>query len=111
MFLGVDLLWWGYPDKLFSMIPPLFPADLVVIPVTIMLIYQFNKNWKSFIIAIIIWAAVLSYLIEPAFIHFNLLAFEKWSHTKSFFGFIMFGFINKLIIVLMIKGVSKEKSG
>ncbi|MFL6555613.1 MAG: CBO0543 family protein, partial [Bacillus sp. (in: firmicutes)] len=46
--IGVDLLWWGYPDKLFSMIPPLFPADMVVIPVTLMIIYQFNKSWTSF---------------------------------------------------------------
>jgi hypothetical protein len=32
--MGVDMLLWAYPDKLFSLVPPLLPADLVIIPVT-----------------------------------------------------------------------------
>ncbi|NHM32056.1 hypothetical protein [Neobacillus terrae] len=30
--IGTDLIWWGYPTKLFQMFPPLVPADITVVP-------------------------------------------------------------------------------
>ncbi|WP_246938560.1 CBO0543 family protein [Bacillus pinisoli] len=88
--VGVDLLLWGYPDKLFSMVPPLFPADICVIPVSSMFIFQWFTKWKSFIIATIIWAAILSFIVEPVFIYFHMFELHDWKHTYSFLGFIVY---------------------
>jgi hypothetical protein len=88
--IGVDLVLWGYPDKLFSMIPPLFPADLCVIPVSTMLIYQKFKRWGSFFYATVVWSLVLSFVIEPFFVHFNMVALHNWRHMYSLFAFIAF---------------------
>ncbi len=41
---GVSLKFWYYPKELFSMVSPLFPADLTIIPVTFMVVYQFFKR-------------------------------------------------------------------
>jgi len=38
--IGADILLWGYPVKLFFMVPPLFPADLTIIPVVFSLAYH-----------------------------------------------------------------------
>jgi hypothetical protein len=40
--IGTDLMWWEYPDKLFQMIPPLVPADLTLVPCSMMLIFQWS---------------------------------------------------------------------
>ncbi|WP_144854837.1 CBO0543 family protein [Paenibacillus cremeus] len=47
--VGTHLLWWGYPDKLFQSIPPLIPADLTLVPVFMMLVYQLLQDWKLFL--------------------------------------------------------------
>jgi hypothetical protein len=106
--IGVDFIRWGYPDKLFSMVPPLFPADLVAIPVSAMIIYQFFTHWKSFIFATMLWAAMFAYILEPIFMHFDMLALDNWKHTYSFFGFCAFGILNRGIMVLLLKGLNRS---
>ncbi|GAB1804301.1 hypothetical protein ACTOTI_18435 [Priestia megaterium] len=44
--IGADILLWGYPIKLFFMVPPLFPADLTIIPVVFSLAYHYGKTWR-----------------------------------------------------------------
>lgn len=45
--IGIDILLRGYPIKLFFMIPPLFPADLTVIPVAFSLAYHYGKHGEG----------------------------------------------------------------
>ncbi|WP_373685899.1 CBO0543 family protein [Priestia megaterium] len=48
--IGADILLWGYPIKLFFMVPPLFPADLTIIPVVFSLAshYHYGKMWRRY---------------------------------------------------------------
>lgn len=108
--IGVDTLKWGYPDKLFSMFPPLFPADLVVIPISAMLVFQYFPTWKSFIVGTILWAILFAYVIEPIFIKFNMLHFDNWTHNKSFIGFFILGLFTRLVIRGLIRGVKKKQN-
>lgn len=108
--IGVDTLRWGYPDKLLSMFPPLFPADLVIIPVSAMLLYQYFVTWKSFFYATVLWASLFAYIIEPIFIHFNMLHFDNWTHTKTFIGFVLLGLFTRLVMRGLLKGVRKKQS-
>ncbi|WP_456275825.1 CBO0543 family protein [Bacillus sp. AK128] len=101
--IGVDLILWGYPDKLFSMIPPLFPADISVIPVSAMLIYQRYNHWKNFCIATVIWSLILSFVIEPGFVYFNMFTLENWKHTYSFVAFIAFLLFCRLLFLTLQK--------
>jgi hypothetical protein len=106
--IGVDLLLWGYPDKLFSMIPPLFPVDICVIPVTSMLIYQSFDNWKSFLGATISWAFVFSFVIEPAFVYFGMFTLHNCKHIYSFFAFIVFLAVCRYIFLKIQKNIKQE---
>ncbi len=57
---GVDYDWWGYPDKLVAMIPPLFPADITVFPVLYSLIYQYNSTWKKYMLYSVLASAFIN---------------------------------------------------
>ncbi len=103
--LGVGLMLWGYPDKLFHFIPSLIPADFVVIPVSGMLIYQYFRTWKSFSAAAIILAAIFAFIIEPLFSFLNIFVMIHWKHTYSFIGFILLF----LGIRLLIRGLNRMK--
>ncbi|WP_419887757.1 CBO0543 family protein [Neobacillus niacini] len=96
--VGVELGLWGYPDKLIPIIPPMVPADLTVIPVSYMLVYQYFPLWQSFVKASIVLSALFSYIIEPIFELFDLLILDKWKHTYSFIGFIFGAILFKFVM-------------
>lgn len=109
--MGVDLLLWGYPDKLFHFIPPLMPADFVVIPVSGMLIYQYFRTWKSFSTASVILAAIFAYIIEPLFSLLNMFELIHWKHTYSLIGFILLFVAVRFVVLGLKKTIRAEKSG
>lgn len=96
--IGADLLLWGYPNKLLSMIPPLVPADLSVIPVFFMLIYQVFSSWRTFLIATTVIALVFSFVAEPIFVWLNFYAVERWEYYYSFPIYILMAVIGKWIM-------------
>lgn len=106
--IGVDLTRWGYPDKLFSMIPPLFPADLVVIPISAMLVYQYFNRWSSFLIANTLWASTFAYIIEPLAIKIHMFHMDNWKHTYSFIGFFILGISVRCIILYLLRKLKKN---
>lgn len=96
--IGTEMLLWGYYDTLLPWIPTLVPADLVIIPITAMFMYQFFPKWKTFILATVGWAFMFSYVIEPLFMAVNMFKLgANWKHTYSFIGFIVLGLFLKTI--------------
>jgi hypothetical protein len=103
--IGGDLILWGYPDKLLPMVPPLFPADITVIPVSFMFVYQYSKNLFTYMVLSVLCSALFAYVIETLFIKGEMFRLHNWTHTKSFFGF----FILSQIVYFIIKGISPKK--
>ncbi|WP_185766666.1 CBO0543 family protein [Niallia circulans] len=96
--IGTEMLLWSYPDKLLPWIPPLIPADLVMIPITAMLVYQYTNKWQTFIIGTILWAALFSYIFEPLFVEWDMFVLgDYWKHSYSFIGFILLGIVLRVI--------------
>ncbi|MBM7694882.1 hypothetical protein JOC77_004361 [Peribacillus deserti] len=100
---GVEFMLWGYPDKLVNMVPPLIPADVVVIPISAMFLYQFCKTRIKFVLGSVILAAVYSYILEPLFIKFSLFELNHWKHTYSFIGFILFFITIKELLKVILQ--------
>lgn len=57
--------------QLFTTLPPPYPADLSLVHVFIMLIYQYFPKFKSFLIANIVVGAVMAYVGEAIFVWLN----------------------------------------
>mgnify|MGYP001034833832 CR=1 FL=1 len=93
--IGVDTLLWGYPIKLFFMVPPLFPADLTVIPVAFSLAYYYGKTWRRYFLYIVITSFLFSYVIEPLFIWAGMYEIHNFSHWLSFVGFIFISLLTR----------------
>lgn len=96
--IGGELILWGYPDKLLPMVPPLFPADITVIPVLFMFIYQLSKRFYSYFILSVLGSALFAYVFEPLFVKGEMFILHNWTHTKSFLGFFLLSQIVYLII-------------
>jgi len=66
--IGTELLRWGFPDKLLQMVPPLFPADITLVPVFMMIGYQIARTWRSFVLVNIVLGVFMAYVGEPLFV-------------------------------------------
>jgi hypothetical protein len=101
-------MWWEYPDKLFQMIPPLLPAALTLVPCSMMLIYQWSKSWKSFLIFNFLLSLFATYVREPIFIWLDFYELITW---KLFYSLIFYnlGGIAIRWLVLKIFSISKSK--
>lgn len=87
--IGLFLNLWEYPYELIPVIPFIIPIDLAVVPCITMLFYQNFKSWKLFIVIIVIFALVSSFIAEPVFI---LMGFYKLHNWKLFYSFLVFVF-------------------
>lgn len=105
--IGTDLIWWEYPDKLFQMIPPLVPADLTLVPCSMMLIYQWSKSWKSFLILNFLLSLFSTYIGETLFIWLNFYELKTWKLIYSLI-FYNLGGIAIRWLVLKIFSISKR---
>lgn len=100
--LGTDLLWWGYPDKFLPAIPPLMSADLTLIPVCYMVIYQLFPGFKSFLTATVLLGAVLAYIAEPLiFIKLDLYRLNSWKLTYSLLFYVIAALVARFLVRTM----------
>jgi hypothetical protein len=105
---GLNLDLWDYTSLLFTGVyPTLAPVDLVVIPVTFMLIYQYQVSWKSFSLTSVIVSGVYSFIAEPIFNWLDIYRLEHWRYIYSFPIYILLFIFIKWIMDLVIN-ISKK---
>ncbi|HEX3031085.1 MAG TPA: CBO0543 family protein [Bacillota bacterium] len=96
--IATQSLIWGFPNRLTPFSPPLIFLDLCVLPVTYMLVYQYCNNWRSFTVAMIITAAILSFVVEPLAIRLDIFEMYHWSVWLSFPLYLVIGFTFRGIV-------------
>ncbi len=82
-FLGLALGLWGYNSKLLPLIPPYFPWDFTLLPVTAMLFYQYKPQIHPFIKAIC-FSVLGSFIVQPIFQWLGFYNPKGWKHYYSF---------------------------
>lgn len=100
--IGADMLLWGYPTKLIFMVPPLFPADLTVIPVVFSLAYYYGTTWRRYIVYVISLALVFSYVLEPLFKKVDIYRAHHFPHWASLIGFVLIALITRWILDMIL---------
>lgn len=99
--LGTTYNMWSYPFKLNDHITTLLPADVSVIPVMYMLLYQYASIWRSYVIGSVLNAVILSFIFEPLFMLLNMFELQTWSHTKSFISFFLLALLTRTIFYFL----------
>jgi hypothetical protein len=95
---GTSFLLWGYPDMIFPIITPLFPADTTIIPVCFMLVYQYFPKGKPFFIANAALSALFAFVVEPIFQMLDLFVYRNWNGFYTFIGFIPLPYVVRWIV-------------
>lgn len=85
--IGSSLVWWDYPNQLDPVSLPLFPADVSIVPCAMMVVYQYFKTWRSYVVAMLGLALFAAYIGEEIFIlmdFYTRISFKAY-HTVIFF--------------------------
>lgn len=78
------LVLWAYPHM---ELPIMYPAAWVnfgPLPVTFMLVYQWCRTWRKFMVVSVGVSAVIAYLIEPLEVWLKIYQLYSWRYTYSF---------------------------
>lgn len=89
---------WMYPIQLLPIVPDNIGIDWGLLTVSHMLIYQYFPRWKSFIVAEIIFAAVLAFIGEPIAEWLSLYRALNWYHPLSFPIYVLNAVVGKWLI-------------
>lgn len=82
--IGTNLRFWAYPQQLFwFLIPPLLPVDSTLMPVEHMLVYQYFRRWRNFVIALCIVAVFNALVAEPLFTKSGMYELYSWKYAYS----------------------------
>jgi hypothetical protein len=96
--LGTNMVWWTYPHELFSMLPPLVPVDLSLIPCSMMVVYQYFNKWKTFLIANFILALISTFVVEELFILADFFERITWKPYESVLFLIIACILGKWLV-------------
>lgn len=107
--LGEELSLWYYTTNIIPVFPPITAIDITCMPLVYMLVYQYAKTWKSFIITTVIMSAVFCFVFEPIFVLSGIYKMLTW---KSYYGFPIYIFIalaSKFAVGKILAISSKQK--
>ncbi|RAP78177.1 CBO0543 family protein [Paenibacillus montanisoli] len=81
--IGTSYVLWEYPIKVTPMYT-VFINNVFYLPLSFMLIYQYFRSWLSYLIASLIYSALVAFVIEPIHIWADLYLLINWKLIYSF---------------------------
>lgn len=97
--MGASLSLWTYKVTPTPLAREVFdPADLAILPVFYMLIYQYFSSWKNYIIAQIGLALFAAYIGGNLFQWLGIYLIINWKHIYSVPIYILLGLVAKLLV-------------
>lgn len=91
--IGIQMTLWVYPRPFSPITSRLNVVDLAIIPVSFMLVYQYARKWRSYIIAVTIMMLFAIFVAEPLFGKWYMYIKVKWEYWYSgpiYFAMAMF---------------------
>ncbi|KPU44479.1 hypothetical protein OXPF_19730 [Oxobacter pfennigii] len=109
--VGLELSLWYYTADIIPLFPPLTAINISCLPLLYMLIYQYTKTWKIFLIASAVMSIVFCFVFEPIFVCSGVYKMLIW---KSWYGLPIYFFIGvasrfmmrRISIIMQKAGVS-----
>ncbi|CEI82621.1 hypothetical protein J18TS1_23990 [Oceanobacillus oncorhynchi subsp. incaldanensis] len=95
--IGVSLFLWHYTNTLLP-VSQIAEIHTIQMPFIYMLVYQYFRTWKSFIVASTINAFVFAFILEPLLVWLQIYELHSWKHIYSFFPYILIGIVFKFVV-------------
>lgn len=81
---GTEVGIWAYKYKEIPLFNRIISMDITVLPVGYMLIYQYFKGWRSYILVHLLVAFSFAFVFEPLLVWLDIYKPYHWQHLYSF---------------------------
>jgi len=108
--LGEELTLWDYPTDIVPLFPPLTAIDLASLPIIYSLIYQYFGDWRKFITAAVVMAAIFSFILEPLLVWLGLYQTLTWKYYYGFPMYIAMAICIKAVVSKLYKIAESNKN-
>lgn len=111
---GEELIFWDYPTDIIPFFPPLSSIDLLILPLSYSLAYQYWGKRRPYIKAVLIITAIVCFMIEPLLARIGLYQLLNWQYYYSYPLFLALALSLRYITMLLIRLTEKgrrEKGG
>jgi hypothetical protein len=95
--VATALDWYDYRIQLEPIIPTMLPANLFLIPMGLSCVYSRYGKWKSFLIALCIFSAAVSYAALPLMKIVKIYLEKSWNAHWSFLSLVIMAILAKAI--------------
>jgi MFS superfamily sulfate permease-like transporter len=99
---GIENCLWAYPDQILGVVRTWSILELSFMSVSIMLLNQYFKEWRKYLIAVIIFGAIGSFIAQPVFIYFDKFKLYNWRNLYSFPIYIFIGILVKFVALKIL---------
>jgi len=96
--IGVWFGLWQYPNTITPMHLPI-EIHRLQMPIIYMIIYQYFKTWKTFLIAATINAFVFTFLLEPFLVLLRIYEPTHWKYIYSLIPYFVIAIVFKWLII------------
>ncbi|AIF54126.1 CBO0543 family protein [Pelosinus sp. UFO1] len=103
---GISSGRWTYTFDLLPIGYSLFLNDLTVVPLFLMLVYQYSLDWKTFLVWLLIVQGIFSFALLPLLTYLGILKIYNWTYYGSFIFMLVTAIVMRAI---MIFGLSLQK--
>jgi len=79
-----ELCLWEYNYYVIPLWPRLISADFTIVPVIYMFVYQYFREWKGFLIAMLVVSVLFTFIGELLLVWLNIYTLNEWKHYYSF---------------------------
>ncbi|WP_019414869.1 CBO0543 family protein [Paenisporosarcina sp. TG20] len=96
--IGISMALWIYPYYVVPFSSVQYPIDLGIIPVFYMLLYQYFRQWKSYLAILTLVTLFAAFVVEPLFVKSGIYILLNWEHWYSATGYLTMGIIVKGLV-------------
>lgn len=107
--VGCQLNWWEYLYDIEPLFPRLIPMNFTFLPICYMLVYQYYRQWKQFVVANILLAAGLAFIGEPLFVLTGIYVMLQWKLWYSVPIYFLIAVFFKLIMQAIMRAYTPHE--
>jgi len=100
---GISSGRWTYVTDLVPLGYSLFLNDLTVIPLFMMLVYQYAPTWKAFLVLLVVVQGAISLLFWPLTMALGILVLHDWRLSYSFLATVVMTVTMRAIMIMGLK--------
>lgn len=107
---GISAARWQYNIGLlpFQLAP--FPFDYSVVPILLMISYQYSSSWLTYIINSSLSSAFISFVVGPLFRYFGIMSYFDWNFIYFFLANIAMAAMARIVILLILQTVESSRT-